>query len=165
MKEDLHVIEPKVEIINIITDYIEGVLKKKEEMTKGNLKLNLFSLWNRKYEDIETQSEPKEANQHPVEEGPNSVDVNNIATDYFALFRTENRTHHKQIPSTGFTSFTSEGVSGRIFIDGQCIDNSEALDSVEELNDLKMTLICESICNSGGNKSHRKISSSLLKHD
>lgn len=67
--------------------------------------------------------------------------------DYFALFSGE---EEKLIPEP-----TAEP-TGKIFIDDQYIDTTEPLSSIDDLGSEsknKMTLICDSVYNSGSTKS------------
>lgn len=151
--------EPRVTCINFAVNYIDALIahmtsleeskKGKEETSKKPLQpefewksVNLQRPTD--FDSIETRSERKVASEKsPSSEGPSSA-----PKDYFALFSKEDP--GKQVRSTGVTSVTSEGVSGKIFIDGQYIDSAEALDLVDDIgsSEARMTLICESVCGS-----------------
>ena len=165
VQEFLTYAEPKVAAMNVATNYIEVIEggKTAEEREREYKWKHVTFMKPEKDEDAqdETKSERKEEFKALKVQGPYSMEG---AKDYFALFNHEDNGNNKvyKIPSTGVTSFASEGVSGKIFIDGQYIDSSEALDCVDEIeSDAKMTLICESICSSGSSRTRKPIS--LLK--
>ncbi len=158
--------EPKVESIQIITNYIDAVSQYGKENPElgGKLRKKQMRLARHpRFEDdagAETRSEKRAAAAKETEEmGPSSMEG---PKDYFALFSNDDACHCRAIPSTGVTSFTSEEAAGKIFIDGQYIDSAEALDVVDDVEneskDSKMTLICESICSSGSCKTLRRSS-------
>ena len=130
--------EPKAHCLNIVTNYVSAMIEKKEGK-KPILQWSYVSLRRINDADLETRSDDgKESPKHERRRG--SLDA---PKDYFALFSSEENQENQK--PTGIKSIAM-GPTGKIFIDDQYVDNTEALGSIDDLGSeskRKMKLICE----------------------
>eukprot|EP00826_Nyctotherus_ovalis_P011622 TRINITY_DN13024_c0_g1_i6.p1 TRINITY_DN13024_c0_g1~~TRINITY_DN13024_c0_g1_i6.p1 ORF type:complete len:507 (+),score=131.69 TRINITY_DN13024_c0_g1_i6:115-1635(+) len=133
--------EPKAHCINIVTNYVAAMLKKREGASP-EFKWTYISL--RRSDDPNPETRSEDGNDSPRHERRRGS--LGAPKDYFALFSAE---EEKELPEPAGPPAET---TGKIFIDDQYIDTTEPLGSIDDLGSdskNKMALICDSICNSG----------------
>ncbi len=142
--------EPRMDTVELISNYVETMQNYKDVSERERRFCQKLIQISRR---VRGEDRPgADDNRNPEEINADSMER---PKDYFALFNHEEKLHCGPMKAV-----ENEGIpAGKIFIDGQYIDNGEEMDAVEEIeNDSKMTLICESICSSGSSKNPKRIS-------